>query len=163
MDIKISLKKSYFVNGKTYHSLEEMPADIRNIYETPVVPKGAAGPLSTEGGDSLKINFNGRVYSSPEELPADARELYGKALSMKKLGVSESATSQHFLTASITPGESTESTSTGGLKLFLNLAMNIAYYSSIVYFFSGGHINTVVFVSLAVLPIIAMIFIRKSS
>jgi hypothetical protein len=39
-DIKINVKKRYVVNGKEYHSLEEMPADIRQVYETAIVSKG---------------------------------------------------------------------------------------------------------------------------
>jgi hypothetical protein len=162
-DIKIYVKKRYVVNGKEYHSLEEMPADIRQVYETAIASKGVTRPSSAECGVSRKINFNGRVYSSPDELPADARELYEKAQSISRLGVSEIVTSQKSVTTSIAPGEPTRSTGSGGLKRFLSLIGNIAYYISIIYFLTGGYINIAVFLSLVLLNIIFLIFIKKNT
>ncbi|MBI1912332.1 MAG: hypothetical protein HYS21_10060 [Deltaproteobacteria bacterium] len=33
MAIEVNFKKTYIVNGKEYHSLEAMPADVRRSYE----------------------------------------------------------------------------------------------------------------------------------
>ncbi len=121
MDVKINVTRTFVVNGKEYHSLEEIPAEMRQAV------RGATGSLSVEGGVSCKINFNGRVYSSPDEMPPEARQLYEKALSMAKLGGSEGVTSRQYVTGSITPRKPTESNTAGRLVLLVGAAVILLY------------------------------------
>ncbi len=72
MDFKINVKKTFKINGKEYHSVEEMPEDVRKAYEK------AMGGLRSAVGN--KIVFNGKEYHSVEEMPEDARQAYEKAM-----------------------------------------------------------------------------------
>ncbi len=110
MDVKINVEKRFIVNGKEYHSLDEMPADIRQLYETAVSNKGTAALHVGDVSLSGKINFNGKIYSTPEEMPPEARELYEKAIAMAKRGGSEVITSKKYGSVSSSPIEPTSST-----------------------------------------------------
>lgn len=76
MEVKFNVKRKYIVNGKEYASIEEMPADIRQLYEKAV--SGKEG-ISNENISSLsagKIVFNGQEYESVESMPFDIRQMY---------------------------------------------------------------------------------------
>lgn len=70
------------INGQEYHSLEEVPPELREKYSKALQmlrdleAKAAAG-LSSESitvRDSESIIYNGQKYNSREELPPEARE-----------------------------------------------------------------------------------------
>ncbi len=74
-------------NGKTYNSLEEMPANERTAYEQMqkifVDANGNGIPDFLEGDIARNVmtafttnvvNYDGKVYNSLDELPADARQ-----------------------------------------------------------------------------------------
>lgn len=75
-------------NGKTYNSIEDMPADERRAYEQVsqiLVDKNGNGiPDLLEGdmvqkvlaahSDNMHVTVNGRVYHTLEDLPPDLRQ-----------------------------------------------------------------------------------------
>ena len=76
-------------NGKTYDSLEQMPPDIRQAYESvmqvladknqngvPDLFEGAVNAQTT----NARIVFNGQVYEHLDQLPPEAREKYEKVM-----------------------------------------------------------------------------------
>jgi hypothetical protein len=87
------------INGRTYASVDEMPADVRRQYEAAMhfmakshsaVANASAGDvsISTTGsgpGHTFKtvatsrIEYNGREYAHWEELPPDARAAFQAA------------------------------------------------------------------------------------
>lgn len=75
-------KLTITINGRQYHSLEEVPLELREKYSKALQmlrefeAKGAAG-LSNESitiKDSESIIYDGQKYNSREELPPEARE-----------------------------------------------------------------------------------------
>ena len=76
MDVKFNVKRKYIVNGKEYTSIEEMPSDIRQVYEKAI--SGKEG-ISNENMSSLsagKIVFNGQEYESVDAMPLEIRQMY---------------------------------------------------------------------------------------
>lgn len=61
-------KKPITVAGKTYASIEEMPAEVRRVYDLAVAAKSEA--------DQLKIIFNGKEYAGLDSMPEDVRKAY---------------------------------------------------------------------------------------
>ena len=65
MSIKIKIR----VNGQEYSSVDEMPDDLRQIYEK-----------ALPGGVPSKITFNGQKFSSVDEMPPEIRQKYEAVL-----------------------------------------------------------------------------------
>ncbi len=75
--------------GKTYDSLEEMPPDIRQAYESIMqvladknqngVPDLFEGTVNAQA-TSARIVFDGQVYEHIDQLPPEAREKYEKVM-----------------------------------------------------------------------------------
>ena len=61
-------KKPITVAGKTYASIDEMPAEVRRVYDLAVAAKSDS--------DHLKIIFNGQEYQGLDSMPADVRKAY---------------------------------------------------------------------------------------
>jgi len=87
-------------NGKTYNSLEDMPANERQAYEhmlTIFKDANDNGIPDFMEGDMAKnvmtaftsnVNFNGKVYSNLNELPPEAKEKVQKAFDkLKQMGI----------------------------------------------------------------------------
>jgi hypothetical protein len=66
--MKFNIKTKIRINGKEYASVDEMPADVRQIYE-----QALAGQTQKT---TSKIVFNGEEYSSVEEMPAKIQQMY---------------------------------------------------------------------------------------
>lgn len=92
------------INGKSYESLDEMPPDIRQLYEQTMgilsdknrngLPdflegKTDATAVQLETGElefqASQFVFDGKVYTSMDELPGEAQQKYHQAMS--KLGL----------------------------------------------------------------------------
>ena len=72
-------KKPIVVAGRTYGSVEEMPPEVRRVYDLAVAAQNEAG-----APDSVKIVFNGKEYASMDSMPEDVRKLYqNQQLSME--------------------------------------------------------------------------------
>ena len=73
MNTKITVTTKIVVNGKEYHSIEELPPDVRAKYEAALAARAQAHGTS-------RIVFNGQPYDSLEAMPADVRALYEAAM-----------------------------------------------------------------------------------
>jgi hypothetical protein len=71
----INVQKKITVNGVQYASLDEMPPDIRSLYE-----KAIAGGLTPGQHTTTKITINGQQYDSIDDVPAVMRPLVKGAL-----------------------------------------------------------------------------------
>jgi hypothetical protein len=77
MDIKVNVKRTYKVNDKDYSSLEEMPPDVRSLFDSAMkssAGRGARGPATG------KIVFNNVEYESIDEMPTYLRNIYEETL-----------------------------------------------------------------------------------
>lgn len=92
MSVNVTVKRKFVINGKEYGSPEEMPEDVRKIFE-----KGLS--LSVHGDISFgvhpksKIVFNGREYESLDTMPADVRQTYDAVMKAVETGETPSAAS----------------------------------------------------------------------
>jgi len=77
MPVKFNIKTKIKINGKEYTSPEEMPPDVRQIYEQAVTK----GLVSTQVNASPKITFNGQSYNSLDEMPENVRRVYENLIS----------------------------------------------------------------------------------
>ena len=85
LNVKFNLKRKYIVNGKEYGSVEEMPANIRQIYE-----KAASRGTNLLAGlenTNKKIVFNGQEYENVESMPSDVRQMYDETIKMLEMKV----------------------------------------------------------------------------
>lgn len=83
MNVNINVKRKFKVNGKEYNSVEEMPPDIRSVFEKAMATQGGkAIPSITQN----KIIFNGVEYKKIEDMPPDIRQLYEQALNAVQSG-----------------------------------------------------------------------------
>jgi hypothetical protein len=73
MPINFNVKTKIKVNGIEYNSPEEMPPDVRGIYEKAMANR--EGSTSNTKVNS-KITFNGQTYGSLDEMPLDVRRIY---------------------------------------------------------------------------------------
>ena len=88
MATSIMVKTKIRLNGQEYSGVEEMPAEIRLLYERALAAvagggdgsllKSIAGSTSATASAALstKIVFNGQEYASVEQMPAAVRRLY---------------------------------------------------------------------------------------
>jgi len=75
MGIDLKINKSYTVNNKTYKSVEEMPPDVRELFEKAMKLKNSTGQgVFTDR--RTKIMFNGTEYPSTDAMPQDIRSLF---------------------------------------------------------------------------------------
>ena len=68
-----TVKKKIVVNGQEFHSLDELPPDLRALYDK-ALASGSDKPTTR------RIVFNGRDVDSIDGLPPEARELITDAL-----------------------------------------------------------------------------------
>jgi hypothetical protein len=118
MKINININKKFVVNGKEYKTVEEMPPEVRAVFE-----KARSG---VSIGDLLKgaINVNtktsvvSKTYGNAEELPKDVRVLYDKAMKGNRRAIS--------MHSSADPIEPKSSFSSGWLIAAILLVLLIA-------------------------------------
>ena len=78
MGIEVNVSREFVVNGKQYHSLEEVPPEIRQAVEN---THRAPGVLQAgTAGNQAKIMVNGRPYGSVDAMPGGVREIYAVAM-----------------------------------------------------------------------------------
>jgi hypothetical protein len=81
MEISLSFKSKpkLVFNGKEYGSLDEMPDDVRRLYQSAIT-------LAAKGGPNVKVLtqtdlwFNGKKYNSLDEMPPDVRRVYDEVM-----------------------------------------------------------------------------------
>jgi hypothetical protein len=59
------------VAGKRYASVEEMPAEVRRVYDL-----ARASQETAETAPPVKLIFNGKEYEGLDSMPPDVRKLY---------------------------------------------------------------------------------------
>lgn len=79
MGFDIKVNKSYTVNNKTYRSIEEMPPDVRELFEKAMKLKNSTGQ-SVFADHKTKIVFNGTEYPSADKMPEDVRSLFEEVM-----------------------------------------------------------------------------------
>lgn len=76
------ITKTFTVNGKTYSSPEEMPPDVRALYDRAMAMRAGAASPGTKLRFSAKLKFNGKEYDSPDTMPPEVRRLYEDAIAI---------------------------------------------------------------------------------
>ncbi|HEX7966480.1 MAG TPA: hypothetical protein VF651_12285 [Gammaproteobacteria bacterium] len=66
-----SEKRPIVVAGKRYESVEDMPAEVRRVYD---LARASQEDAATAG--PVKLVFNGKEYEGLESMPPDVRKLY---------------------------------------------------------------------------------------
>ena len=66
-----SEKRPIVVAGKRYNSVEEMPAEVRRVYDL-----ARAAQADAETAAPVKLIFNGKEYEGLDSMPPDVRKLY---------------------------------------------------------------------------------------
>lgn len=83
METRITFTSKIKFNGQDYTGVNDMPADVREVYEK------AMASLVGQDGNSLinvqlkstsKIVFNGKEYAGLDEMPPDVRRLYDRIM-----------------------------------------------------------------------------------
>ena len=80
MGIESDEKREYIVNGKRYNTLQEVPAEIRQLLEETLRSSSIEDLLKKRVPTETKIVFNDKEYNSAESMPADEREMYEAAM-----------------------------------------------------------------------------------
>ena len=78
MNININVTHTFKINGKEYHSVEEMPDEIRQVFEKAKALQAGSGKRILAAGTRSKIFLNGREQEITDTMPADVRELCEK-------------------------------------------------------------------------------------
>src|SRR5207248_75728 len=74
--MKINVKTRIKYKGQEYSSVEELPPEVRAVYEKAMATGGASF--------NTKIVFNGQEYASLDQMPAAQRQLYEVALKLSQ-------------------------------------------------------------------------------
>jgi hypothetical protein len=77
MPVNFNIKTKIKINGKEYAGPEEMPPDVRQLYEQALAKAGT----SPQANVKSKIKFNGQSYNSPDEMPEDTRRIFESVMS----------------------------------------------------------------------------------
>jgi hypothetical protein len=88
MSTQITVKTKIKINGQEYASVDDMPADVRRIYERAMATiesrgqRGATNLPDAAAGVQVRstIMFNGQEYPSADAMPADVRTLYDRVM-----------------------------------------------------------------------------------
>lgn len=75
LNAKIDIQKKFTVNGMKYTSVDEMPPDVRALYEKALASGPAEGTHTT-----TRITINGQEYSTIDDVPAAMRPIVSGAL-----------------------------------------------------------------------------------
>jgi hypothetical protein len=79
-------------NGREYSSVEEMPPDVRRVYEDAMASVGALDKAGGSGGSHITITtrlvVNGKEYSSIHEMPPLIRAAFEKLAHRRETGQS---------------------------------------------------------------------------
>jgi hypothetical protein len=90
MSININVKHTFKVNGKEYSSTDEMPPEVREIFQKAMAAKAGPGLHTKVTTSRTKFIFNGTEYESIDKMPQDVRQLYEKVLRAAETGVAPS-------------------------------------------------------------------------
>ena len=80
MKININVTRNFRINGQEYHSVEEMPDEVRKIFDKAMASQAGSGQRTHSTATRSKIIFNGTEYDSIDSMPQGDRQLYEKVL-----------------------------------------------------------------------------------
>jgi len=80
MAFHVTINKKIIVNQREYKSVEEMPGDIRAVYEKAMAVAGGAGQGISMKSPNQNIFVNGREYKNLEDMPPQIRRIYEGAV-----------------------------------------------------------------------------------
>ncbi|MDA8101267.1 MAG: hypothetical protein M0042_16730 [Nitrospiraceae bacterium] len=90
MPINFNIKKTFKINGKEYRSVDEMPPEVREMYQKAMA---ALGGSQGDGAQTVvtrtvhsKINFNGKEYERVDEMPDTVRKVYESVMKAVERG-----------------------------------------------------------------------------
>ncbi len=86
LNVKFNVKRRYIINGKEYHSLEEMPGDVRQAYEKGIASSSGGHLKIGPASHKTKITFNGQEYESIEAMPPNIRQMYEQVMRAVETG-----------------------------------------------------------------------------
>jgi len=86
MNIDITLKREFKVNGKEYNTIADMPNDVREAFERAMNPQSTTGRQIGPASMGTKIRFNGTEYDSPDAMPPHVRQLYEQLMRALETG-----------------------------------------------------------------------------
>jgi anti-sigma factor RsiW len=73
--VNFNVKTKTKINGAEYARPDEMPSDVRSLYEKALAGRDGSSP-SVQVMTNSKITFNGQTFTSADEMPEDARRIY---------------------------------------------------------------------------------------
>jgi hypothetical protein len=80
MPVNFNVKTKIKINGKEYSSPDEMPPDVRSLYEKAKANRQNPS-ANTRIKTNSKITFNGQTFDSLDEMPAEVRRIYDDVMS----------------------------------------------------------------------------------
>ncbi len=86
MNVNVNVKRKFKINGKEYNSIDEMPPDIRNVFEKAMASQTGPGQPLNPATMQTKIIFNGTEYPGIDAMPQDVRQLYEQVLKAAETG-----------------------------------------------------------------------------
>jgi hypothetical protein len=78
MPLNINVKTKIIINGKEYNSQDELPPELRKVYDQALANRSASQQMQITSGS--KITFNGQTYNNREEMPEEVRRIYDSAV-----------------------------------------------------------------------------------
>jgi hypothetical protein len=92
MNVNVNVKRNFRINGKVYHSIEEMPEDIKETFRKAMASQTGASGATDKTSVRTKVVFNGTEYDSIEAMPENVRQLYDQVLKSAGTAAAPSAT-----------------------------------------------------------------------
>jgi hypothetical protein len=80
MKINININKKFVVNGKEYNSVEEMPREVRVIFEKAKAGVSITDLVKGSFNVSTKTSVDSKTYKNVDELPPDVRIIHDEAM-----------------------------------------------------------------------------------
>lgn len=120
MGIEVNVSREVVVNGTSYRSLEEVPADLREAIRGALASRHGESKAGGCGG----IVVNGKGYDDVRAMPDDVREMYAVAMQCIGSGKGDPAGQHPAVLQPIAPqGSSSRWLMLGGLFLCLLVSL----------------------------------------
>ena len=103
MGVTFNIKRKIKINGREYSGVEEMPEDVRRIYQQAGSALAGAGPSADPARPGTRIIFNGQEFKSVDEMPPETRKIYESALTLAESGGTAAGPAQPAVCAGPSP------------------------------------------------------------
>ncbi len=108
MKINVNVQRKFKINNNEYSSVEEMPEDVRAVYEKALALRNGPEHATESTITKTKIVLNGKEYDGLEAMPPNVRQLYEEVVQTAKSGTTPSGIDLKMI-GSIVTGESGDS------------------------------------------------------